>query len=97
MSDPDDYKGYREPLLSVMKAHGVTVWSTVLAKTSRGIFEGLVLPRSETSDAEHLSLKLVSGYNLGLRHEFLFVVRSICRSGLRTVGGDANVLGDTEI
>ncbi len=68
-SDPEDYKGYREPMLAAMKRFGVTVWGQVIARTTRGDFEGLVLPRSETSDAEHLVLKLVSGYNIGIRHD----------------------------
>ena len=69
MSDPEDYRGYRDPMLSLMKRDGVTVWSEIKARTTRGDFAGLVLPRSETSDALHLSLKLASGYNLGLRHD----------------------------
>lgn len=76
----EDYKGYREPLLSVMKKHEVTVWSEVKAKTSRGDFEGLVLPRSETSDALHLVLKLISGYNIGLRHD---TIQSLEKVGYR--------------
>lgn len=65
----EDFKGYRDPMRSVMQRFGVTVWSEIRAKTTRGDFEGLVLPRSETSDPLHLSLKLVSGYNIGLRHD----------------------------
>jgi glutamyl-tRNA(Gln) amidotransferase subunit D len=65
----DDTRGYREPMLGVMKRFGVAVWSQVRARTTRGDFEGLVLPRSSTADADHLSLKLVSGYNVGLRHD----------------------------
>lgn len=73
MTEPTSnaYEGYREPVLGVMKRHGVTVWSEVQARTSDGRFEGLVLPRSETSDAEHLVLKLTSGYNVGLRHDHI--------------------------
>ncbi len=70
MSGADDrFKGYRGPCLDLMKRFDVPVWSEVVARTSRGDFEGLVLPRSETSDAEHLVLKLVSGYNVGLRYD----------------------------
>ena len=69
MSSADDFKGYREPMLSVMKRFDVTVWSEVIAHTSGGVFEGLVLPRSETSDADHLVLKMWTGYNVGLRHD----------------------------
>ena len=65
----DLYKGYRPPMRDVMEREGVTVWCEVRATTPRGAFEGLVLPRSETSDAEHLVLKLPTGYNIGLRHD----------------------------
>ncbi len=69
MTHEDDFKGYREPVLSVMRKYSVTVWCEVLVKTHDGEFEGLVLPRSETSDADHLVLKLGSGYNIGIRHD----------------------------
>ena len=62
-----DTKGYREPTLGLMQRYGASVWSLVEARTTRGSFKGLVLPRSETSDAEHLVLKLDSGYNIGIR------------------------------
>jgi len=65
----DDFKGYRDPMRAVMQQHGVTVWSTVVADTTRGRFEGLVLPRNETADPGYLVLKLISGYNVGLRHD----------------------------
>lgn len=65
----EDFKGYRDPMRAVMKQFGVTVWSEIEAVTSRGTFNGLVLPRSETSDADHLVLKLFSGYNIGLRFD----------------------------
>ncbi len=65
----EDTKGYREPLLGIMERFGVTVWSEITAHTTRGTFDGLVLPRSETSDPLHLVLKLGSGYNIGLRHD----------------------------
>jgi glutamyl-tRNA(Gln) amidotransferase subunit D len=78
--DPDDFKGYRAPLVDVMKKFGVTVWCEVTAKTNDGEFNGLVLPRSETSDALHLVLKLDSGYNIGLRHD---TIVSLAKTGYR--------------
>jgi glutamyl-tRNA(Gln) amidotransferase subunit D len=68
-TDDEAYKGYRDPTLSLMKRFGVTVWSRVRAKTTRGEFEGLVLPRNVTADADHLVMKLQSGYNVGLRQD----------------------------
>jgi glutamyl-tRNA(Gln) amidotransferase subunit D len=65
----DPYRGYRGPSLEVMKKFGITVWCELRARTTRGDFEGLLLPRSETSDELHLVLKLGSGYNVGIRHD----------------------------
>jgi glutamyl-tRNA(Gln) amidotransferase subunit D len=78
MNQSDDkYKGYRGPCVELMKRFGITVWSEVKAQTTRGDFEGLVLPRSETSDENHLVLKLSSGYNVGLRHDTVLSLNSI--------------------
>jgi glutamyl-tRNA(Gln) amidotransferase subunit D len=76
----DLYKGYRDPCLAVMKRFDVTVWCEVDVDTTRGSFRGLILPRSETSDADHLVLKLDNGYNVGLRHD---TIRSMERTGYR--------------
>lgn len=79
MSD-DRFKGYRDPCRALMEREGVTVWCEVEAETTRGRFSGLVLPRSETADAEHLVLKLSSGYNIGIRHD---TVKTLTRTGYR--------------
>jgi len=65
----DPYRGYRGPCREVMERFGITVWCEVRARTTRGVFEGLLLPRSETSDELHLVLKLGVGYNIGIRHD----------------------------
>jgi glutamyl-tRNA(Gln) amidotransferase subunit D len=76
----DPYRGYRGPTREVMERFGITVWCEVRAKTTRGSFEGLLLPRSETSDDLHLVLKLGSGYNVGIRHD---TVQSLEKIGYR--------------
>jgi glutamyl-tRNA(Gln) amidotransferase subunit D len=73
-------RGYRGPALEVMRRFGVTVWCEVRAETTRGRFEGLILPRSETSDPHHLVLKLESGYNIGIRHD---TIVSLVKTGYR--------------
>ncbi len=81
MSGTDDrYKGYRGPCLELLERFDIPVWSEVKAETTRGDFEGLVLPRSETSDADHLVLKLSSGYNVGLRYD---TVQSLEQTGYK--------------
>jgi len=76
MSD-DAYKGYRPPTLDVLKAHGVKVWSDVEVQTTKGLFCGIILPRSETADEHHLVLKLHNGYNIGLRADTVQEIREI--------------------
>jgi glutamyl-tRNA(Gln) amidotransferase subunit D len=72
--------GYRGPSLEVMQRFGVAVWYEVRALTTRGMFEGLILPRSETSDELHIVLKLGVGYNIGIRHD---TIMSLERIGYR--------------
>jgi glutamyl-tRNA(Gln) amidotransferase subunit D len=60
-----------------MERFGITVWCEVRADTTRGVFEGLLLPRSETSDDLHLVLKLGSGYNVGIRHDTVTTLTKI--------------------
>ncbi|MDD3642050.1 MAG: Glu-tRNA(Gln) amidotransferase subunit GatD [Candidatus Krumholzibacteria bacterium] len=62
----DLYKGYRGPALEALKRFGVGVWYDVEIDSTRGTFQGIILPRSETADDEHIVLKLHNGYNVGL-------------------------------
>jgi glutamyl-tRNA(Gln) amidotransferase subunit D len=62
----EDYKGYRDPALGILKENRVRVWSDVKMETSRGEFTGIILPRSETADARHIVMKLRNGYNIGI-------------------------------
>jgi glutamyl-tRNA(Gln) amidotransferase subunit D len=69
MSDGNrDYPGYREPTLSLLVRHEARVWSQAILHTAQGDFCGLILPRSETADPDHVVLKLVTGYNIGVHH-----------------------------
>jgi glutamyl-tRNA(Gln) amidotransferase subunit D len=65
MTDP--LRGYRGLARSRLEAWGVRVWSDVRVVNSQGsVFEGVILPRSESFDDLHLVLKLRNGYNVGI-------------------------------
>jgi glutamyl-tRNA(Gln) amidotransferase subunit D len=67
---PDPLKGYKGRARARLAALGVRVWSDVVATNDAGsTFCGVVLPRSETLDDEHVVLKLKNGYNVGLHVE----------------------------
>ena len=65
----DLFKGYKGAALSSLKEYGVRVWSEAHIKTSRGDFKGIILPRSENDDDQHIVLKLATGYNIGVNVE----------------------------
>ena len=62
----DSYKGYRGEALEVLKKFNALVWCHVKITADSGVFKGTILPRSETSDPEHIVLKVISGYNVGI-------------------------------
>jgi glutamyl-tRNA(Gln) amidotransferase subunit D len=66
MNESSDYKGYRGEALSTLKNFGAMVWSDVNIKTTKGMFTGIILPRSEAADPLHVVIKLRSGYNIGV-------------------------------
>ncbi|MBU1064522.1 Glu-tRNA(Gln) amidotransferase subunit GatD [bacterium] len=76
----DIYKGYRDPALQVLKDNQVQVWSDVELLTEQGGFKGIILPRSETSDAKHIVMKLRNGYNIGINVQ---TIRSIHETARR--------------
>lgn len=59
-------KGYRGEALDALMRLGMGVWDDVVLKTTRGEFQGIILPRSEFDDSTHLVLKLSTGYNIGI-------------------------------
>jgi len=69
VSNQKDFPGYRTPTLDLLQREEAKVWSKVTLHTSRGDFSGLILPRSETADADHIVLKLDTGYNIGVRED----------------------------
>jgi len=62
----NQYEGYRGEALNTLKQFKAMVWSDAEIQTHEGLFKGIILPRSETSDAKHIVIKLNSGYNIGI-------------------------------
>jgi glutamyl-tRNA(Gln) amidotransferase subunit D len=62
----DIFQGYKGQALKVLKKFHARVWGKFKIDTSRGLFEGTILPRSENDDDKHIVLKIASGYNIGI-------------------------------
>jgi len=62
----DIFQGYKGDALEVLKKYHVRVWGTTKVETTRGTFEGTVLPRAENDDDKHIVIKIITGYNIGI-------------------------------
>lgn len=62
----DIFKGYKGAALETLKRFQVRVWGDTTIETTRGTFQGIILPRSENDDDKHIVIKLVTGYNVGI-------------------------------
>ena len=62
----DAHKGYKGAALDTLSRYNMRVWSEAVVETSRGQFQGIILPRSENDDDLHIVLKLATGYNVGV-------------------------------
>jgi len=73
-------EGYKGDALVALERFEASVWDEVAIETSRGSFRGIILPRSEFDDSDHLVLKLASGYNVGID---VHTIRTVKRLGKR--------------
>ena len=62
----DLFQGYKGEALGLLKKYNVRVWGQATVETSRGTFKGTVLPRSENDDDQHIVMKIITGYNVGV-------------------------------
>lgn len=62
----DIFQGYKGDALTILKKYQVRVWGTAIVETSRGNFNGTILPRAENDDDQHIVMKIVTGYNIGI-------------------------------
>jgi len=75
---PDPLKGYRGRSREQLAARGARVWGDVRITNDAGsVFEGVILPRSETLDDQHVVLKLKTGYNVGLHVDRIVTLEEI--------------------
>ena len=62
----ENLKGYKGKALEVLKSFNMRIWSEAAITTTRGNFQGILLPRSENDDEVHIVIKLSTGYNIGI-------------------------------
>lgn len=58
---------YRGKALKLLKSLSIGVGDRVKIEKDGGVYEGILMPRTELGDPNHLVIKLASGYNVGVR------------------------------
>lgn len=58
---------YSEEIEERLRKAKIETGNTVKVKTSKGTFEGILMPRSEAGDSDILVIKRADGYNMGLK------------------------------
>jgi glutamyl-tRNA(Gln) amidotransferase subunit D len=62
----DDNMGYRGEALEAIRRAEAEIGDVVRVIKNSEVYEGILIPRSEYGDEEHIVLKLKSGYNIGV-------------------------------
>jgi glutamyl-tRNA(Gln) amidotransferase subunit D len=65
-TDDEGPEGYRGPLRERLIKEGIRTWSKVRITKGKAVYEGLLLPRSEHTADTYVTLKVDTGYNLGV-------------------------------
>lgn len=71
------FKGYKGAALEALRSYKARVWGETVISTTRGTFTGIILPRSESDDDQHIVLKLVTGYNIGITVDTITAMKEI--------------------
>ncbi|MEA3494917.1 MAG: Glu-tRNA(Gln) amidotransferase subunit GatD [Bacteroidota bacterium] len=75
--DKDIFQGYKGRSLELLKKYKTRVWGKCVVDTTRGQFEGTILPRSENDDDLHIVMKIVTGYNIGVDIETITNMKEV--------------------
>ena len=67
MTEQDENLGYKGEALDAIKKAGCEVGDIVRVSGDGKVYEGILIPRSESSDNTHIVVKMKSGYNIGIR------------------------------
>ncbi|MEE8132128.1 MAG: Glu-tRNA(Gln) amidotransferase subunit GatD [Nitrososphaerales archaeon] len=69
--------GYKGKTLTVLSDHKITIGNTILVKTPEGEYTGILMPRYEFSDDNHIVIKLKNGYNIGIETDKVVGLESV--------------------
>ena len=77
MSKQEESLGYKGKALEALKQAGCEVGDIVRVIGEGKTYEGILIPRSELGDTEHVVIKIKSGYNVGIRLDKGVIIEKI--------------------
>jgi glutamyl-tRNA(Gln) amidotransferase subunit D len=84
-----DIDEYKERSLKLISESEVSMGDTIRVKTNDDEFTGILMPRYELADENHIVIKLKSGYNIGIKTANIQSITKIIQ------GSDQNVSTET--
>lgn len=69
MNQNENQLGYRGQALNMLTQAGCEIGDIIQVTKQGKTYEGILIPRSESSDDKHIVIKMKSGYNIGIRLE----------------------------
>ena len=63
----EEFPGYRGHALKLLKSVGAEIGDVIRVTKDGESWEGILIPRSEIGDDQHVVVKMKSGYNVGVR------------------------------
>ncbi len=76
--------GYRGKAQTILREAGAIVGDTLRVRKGSEVYEGILIPRIETYDENHVVLKLKSGYNIGITITNDLIIEKIGRGSKPT-------------
>ncbi len=67
MAKKKDFSGYKGKALQIISKAGAQIGDIIRITKDGHTYEGILIPRSEYNDENHIVIKLKSGYNIGIR------------------------------
>jgi len=69
--------GYRGELLERLKKEKIRTWAKIQVKKGNAMYEGILLPRSLNTADEYITIKVDTGYNLGVYVDDKTIIKEI--------------------
>ena len=64
---PEEFSGYKGEAFRLLKQAKAEIGDIIRIVKNGETYEGILIPRSEYGDEEHIVVKLKTGYNVGVR------------------------------